>query len=150
MNSFDVPGVGTITVPLAYYYVTLQTARTPAEVAALGAGTSSTGSMTITFNSNAGGIVNSSLYVWFDVHEGSLTGPIIMSGETPAIGYMGSSWTSNPPPGTELINGVDHYLLGPGNVNGDFWIDTATGVHTGPHSVTIAQEPPSQAHGSCC
>jgi PEP-CTERM motif len=95
------------------YFVTLESTR---------GGTASTGTITITFGAGGlSGTFSSSLDVFVDIRQGSLTGPIVES-----TSFMLSStnvpWTNLPPPGAETIDGVNQYLSGTnGDPSKDFW-----------------------------
>jgi hypothetical protein len=97
--------------PLGYYYLTLQSARGgPASI--------DTGSMY--FNpDNTQGTFSDLLDVFFDVRYGSLNGPIVYSADC-LMQNDGAGWThagSYPP----VIDEVNHYLYGPGDIGADFW-----------------------------
>ncbi len=106
------------------YFVTLATSA------------ASTGSITITFNSNAGGTFSSTLDVFFDIRQGSLTGSIVASSEI-TLTSSGTNWGRNPTANDVAIPNVNEFLLGPNNRNGDFWVNGE--LHNGPHGVIDAQ-----------
>jgi hypothetical protein len=120
-------------------FVTLQTARSAAEVVALGAGTASTGTMNIRFNSPSGGTFATSFFdVFFDIRLDSLDGTIIGSSST-SLDSSGTTWGRTPPSGAELITGANHLLDGT-DTNQDFW--PSPGLHNGPHLVDPASAVP--------
>jgi len=96
-----------------FYFLTLQSARATG-------GPSSTGSMTIAFDSNSGGTFTSFFDVFFDLRKGALNGPIAQSGDL-TLTNTGDTWGRIPPAGALTINGVNQFLLGGSNRNGDFW-----------------------------
>jgi hypothetical protein len=122
---FDPDGPGP--APFANYFVTLQSAR---------GGQASTGQMSITFNSTAGGTFVSDIHVFFDIREGSLTGPIVMS-QMLDLAATTSDWTHAAPLGATIINGVDHFL-NTIDISNDFW---GIPQHNGPHGVSDVPEP---------
>jgi len=90
--------------PLDNYFITLQTART---VAQGGPGPASTGQMTISMNStDTGGTFSSFFDVFFDIHQGSLTGNIVGSGDL-VLSNSGASWSTTPIPGSVIVKGTD-------------------------------------------
>jgi hypothetical protein len=89
--------------PLGTYFITTQSQD--------GTGPASTGSMTITFATPAGGTFTSSLDVFFDVHYGALNGPIVYSTDL-VLSNAGDGWGRIPPPGSVLINGANNLLNG--------------------------------------
>ncbi len=100
----------------------------------------SRGLMTINF---APQTFDSTLDVNFEIHAGSLNGPVVFAGET-TLQSSGTAWQHpHPSPQDVLIPGVN-YLLNGKNENNDFW---PLGVlHTGPHPVvpaTVSPEPSS-------
>jgi len=99
----------------------------------------SMGTLTATFSSNAGGTFTSTLDVFFDIHFGSLTGPVVDSSSV-ALSTAPSPWGRIPPPGAVTIPLVNQFLLGAGNTNGDFWINKE--IHQGPHGVVTAASIP--------
>lgn len=115
------------------YFVTLQSTR---------GGPASTGSMSITFGSPLGGTFTSSLDVFFDIHFGSLTGPIVYSSDL-VLTNSGDTWGRTPPIGAELINGIN-YLLDGKDTNQDFWPGVPL-IESHPngamHTVTYAMTP---------
>lgn len=124
--------------PFGYYYVTLQSRRTLADLPLLPEPlTTGEGIMTINFeNPGVGGTFTTSSYdVFFDLRFGSLTGPIVFSGSQSLDG--GGNWTHEPPPNTLLIDGVNSRLNGT-NHDADFFPST---IHTGPHGVGPASAP---------
>jgi hypothetical protein len=107
-------------------------------------GPTSTGTMNITFASNAGGTFTSTLDVFFDITKGSLTGPIVYSGDL-TLTNSGDTWGRTPPAGATTINGVNVNLLGDGTNNGDFWPGvpfTESHPGFGQHVVTDASSVP--------
>ena len=89
---------------LNFYYVTLQSAR-------VGGGTPSRGMLTITLKSaddhapnTPEGTFSSFFDVFFDIHVGSLTGPIVDSADL-TLTSSGNQWDANPMPGTFLVPG---------------------------------------------
>lgn len=102
--------------PLGDYFITLQSTD--------GTGPVSTGTLTILPSSGAvacagRGQFTSSLDVYFDVHFGSLTGPIVDQSNV-SLSNLGEPYCGTPPTGAELIDGVD-YLLDGNNTDADFW-----------------------------
>ena len=95
---------------LGNYFITLQSAA---------GGPASTGTMTVTVASAAGGTFTSSLDVFFNIEFGSLTGPVVMSGDL-TLTNSGDTWTRIPIPGAETIPGVNINLNGANNA-ADFW-----------------------------
>jgi hypothetical protein len=94
----------------------------------------STGNMTITLTSVSGtthgGTFDSTINVNYEVHSGSLTGPIVASGVF-ALSSINCPWSNVPPAGTILINGVNYLLNGVNNA-GDFFITgSCTEAHSG-------------------
>jgi hypothetical protein len=79
----------------------------------------STGMMNITFASTAGGTFTSTLDIFFDVHQGALNGPVVLSSEA-VLSNSGAPWERIPPPGAVVIDGVNHNLDGK-DMNQDFW-----------------------------
>jgi hypothetical protein len=92
----------------------------------------SIGQINVTFASNAGGTFTSTLNVFFDIHKGSLTGPVVASSET-VLTSTPTPWGRIPPPNALTITGVNQFLLGDGTRNGDFWVGGE--IHNGPHGV---------------
>src|SRR5271157_3609035 len=97
--------------------------------------TGSTGALNITFASNAGGTFASSLDVFFDIHMGSLTGPVVVADQEIMLSSVPTPWGRIPPPGTVLIPGVNEFLQGDENRNGDFFLGPGVEIHQGPHGV---------------
>ncbi|MGO8838144.1 MAG: PEP-CTERM sorting domain-containing protein [Limisphaerales bacterium] len=95
---------------------------------------------TITINSD--GIFSSTLDVYFDVHYGSLSGPIDTSGEfdVPASG----NWTQDPPPNALTIPGVN-YLLDGTDTDNDGWIGWNTTDYAFTQEMIPSPEPSSLA-----
>ena len=94
---------------LAFYYITLQPAN------------ASTGTDTITFATNTSGTYTSSINIFYDIHMGSLTGPIVESSNvTVTTSGTVPGWSNNAPFFSVLIPGVDQNLNGANNLN-DFW-----------------------------
>ena len=113
MNALDMETATPINLGagLHDYFITLQSDR---------GGPASTGTMTINFNpGDAGGTFDSSLDVFFDVRQDSLTGPIVNSSDI-VLSNTGTDWTHLPPPGALLITGVDSLLNG-NDHNADFF-----------------------------
>jgi hypothetical protein len=96
--------------PLGNYFITLQSTD--------GTGPASTGVMTIN-NSGPGGTFSSTLDVFFDIHFGSLTGPIVAENNL-LLSSSDVPWSHMAPPGAVLIDGVDNMLNGTNTAN-DFW-----------------------------
>jgi hypothetical protein len=93
--------------PLDNYFVTLQSAR---------GGPATVGTITITPTT-----FSSSIDVFFDIREGSLTGPIVRSGdETLLTSTTAPAWNQSPPPGAVLINGANSNQNGTDH-SGDFY-----------------------------
>ncbi len=108
----------------------------------------STGTMTITFSdADPGnfGTFDSTIDVDFDVRIGALNGPIVFSGLLPLSSANGP-WDRTPPVDAVLTPGVNRFLLGPGNINGDFWPDDFEESHPDgtTHSVTSAVPAPAR------
>lgn len=98
--AFDPDGLGP--APSDFYFVNLQSAR---------GGPASTGTITITFGPEAPpglahGTFNSLINVAFDLREGALNGPIILSQILP-LTAAGIPWNHFPPPGALTISGVN-------------------------------------------
>jgi hypothetical protein len=145
-NSGDVVG-GTGTTALKVDALQL-VSTTPANFG-LGVGTyyatldpnQPTGStMTIEFNSNAGGTFASLLNINIDLHFGSLSGPIANPGGTEITLTQGdlttgagAFWGRVAPPGAVLITGAN-YLLDGKDINQDFWPGGTAGVPGSPFS----------------
>jgi len=106
--------------PLANYFIPLQSPR---------GGPATTGTITINFaNPTPGpppptqpvaGTFTSFFDVFFDIRMGSLTGPIVFSGELP-LTNSGAQWSHYPPPGATQIVGVNAFLNGQDHSN-DFF-----------------------------
>jgi len=101
--------------------------------------TASTGTLNLTFNSNAGGTFTSNLDVFFDIRAGSLTGPVVVADQELILTSTAEPWGRIPPAGAETITGVNQFLQGDGTMNGDFW--PGAEIHQGPHGVIPAQTP---------
>lgn len=112
-----------------FYYITLQAAR---------GGPASPGSMTISFTTANAGTFDSFFDVFFDVRKGSLAGPIALSDHL-MLTNSGATWQQIPPPGSVIIDGVNHNLNGVDTTN-DFWPGPLLETHpTGAvHAVTTA------------
>jgi hypothetical protein len=65
-----------------------------------------------------GGTYSAQLHVYYDLHIGSLAGPVYTSGEVTEKGS--GDWQHNPPPGSLLIPGVNDELNGT-DTSADFW-----------------------------
>jgi hypothetical protein len=104
-------------IPTGYYYLTLQSTD--------GTGPASTGAMTIDFVTTGGGTFTSLLDVFFDIHYGSLTGPIVYATDVP-LSNAGAVWSRTAPANAVQINGVNNDLNGNSNAT-DFWV-TAPGI----------------------
>jgi hypothetical protein len=83
-----------------------------------------TGTMAITFDptataTNQFGSYSSTLDVFFDIHQDTITGPIVASSSA-ILSATGDAWTHTAPPGAVLINGANNNLNGTDNTN-DFW-----------------------------
>ena len=89
--------------PVGYYYITLQSQDNTGPI--------STGSMTISFGSPAGGTFTSALDVFFDVHYAALNGPIVYSSDL-TLSNSGDEWGRVPPPDAVLITGANYLLNG--------------------------------------
>jgi hypothetical protein len=94
----------------------------------------STGSMTITLTSATptthGGTFNSTINVNYEVHSGSLTGPIVASGVI-ALSSTGCQWSNIAPPNTVLVTGVNHFLDGRDDLDDFFITGACTEAHSG-------------------
>jgi len=104
----------------------------------------SSGSMTITLKTatlaSHGGTFNSTINVFYNVHTGSLTGPIVASGMIP-LSNANCPWSNIAPAGTILIRGVNYLLNGVNNAADFFQTGACTEQHSGQageHSVTNA------------
>lgn len=96
-----------------YHYATLQTA------------TASTGTVDITFDSEAGGFFDSIFTVYFDLRIGALDGPILFSGSK-TFTSSGNPWARDPVDGLAVKILAANYLLKDGFVpDQDFWAPTA-------------------------
>jgi len=67
-----------------YFYITLQSQD--------GTGPASTGQMTINWNTPTSGTFSSSLDVYFDMHYGTLDGPIVKQDNVTLTSYNRKSW----------------------------------------------------------
>jgi len=92
---------------LGYHYITLDTAP------------SSTGTMDITFDSEAGGTFSSSFTVYYDIRIGAYNGPIITSGNH-VMSASGTPWGRVSPANDYEIQDVN-YLLDGSTTDQDFW-----------------------------
>jgi hypothetical protein len=99
--------------PVGYYYITTQSQDSDGPV--------STGSMSIEFDSTAGGTFTSSLDVFFDVHYGALNGPLVYQSDL-LLSNSGDAWGRVPPPGAVLINGANYLLNGVDDTE-DFFVN---------------------------
>ena len=80
----------------------------------------STGTLTINPGGTAsGGTFNSTLDIFFDLRQGSLTGTLQESGEL-QLSANGTLWSRTPPAGAVTIPGVNQNLNGTDNA-ADFW-----------------------------
>jgi hypothetical protein len=93
-----------------FYFITLQKVR---------GGPASVGLMTIDFATANTGTFSSFFDVFFDVRKGSLVGPIAVSSDL-VLSNSGAGWQQVPPPGSVVIDGVNHNLNGVDTTN-DFW-----------------------------
>jgi len=106
--------------PLDFYYITLQSAR---------GGPASVGQMTIDFNNvNApppqqpvNGTFSSFFDVFFDIREGSLTGPIVFSNDL-VLTNSGTPWSHYASTTEYLIDGVNTDLDGNNDQLADFHV----------------------------
>lgn len=135
--------------PLGLYYITLQSTD--------GTGPASTGSLTITnFATPTSGTFTSSLDVFFDIHFGSLTGPIVDQSNL-VLSNNGANWTDLPGPGdlllpNQLPNTYNYLLNGKTEVN-DFFINgqiveahpSGVGIHVVQDAQSNVPEPASVA-----
>lgn len=90
---------------------------------------------TITINNDS--TFSDEFVVYYDIHLGSLSGPIDTSGELDMT--ASGNWTQDPPPNALLISGVN-YLLDGTDIANDGWI-TADEAGT----MTLVPEPSSLA-----
>jgi hypothetical protein len=97
------------------YFMTLQ---------AVHGGPASTGTESITFNTNTSGTFATSLDLFFDIRKGSLTGPIVASTDQ-VLTSNGVAWINTQPAGSLAIAGVNLNLNGANNLN-DFWSNPLT------------------------
>jgi hypothetical protein len=93
--------------------------------------TASTGSMTITFNSAAGGTFTSSLNLFFDIRLGSINAPPVQTDVNLQLTNSGAVWGRVPPTGSVLVNGVNNFLDGTDH-NQDFFLNGLTSGTGGP------------------
>ena len=138
----DGPGPG----PLGTYYVTLQSARLPIE----GPPVPTLGTIDITFGPEAPvhGSFDSFFDVFFDLRFGGVGGPIALSGELPLTG-TGNLWGHTAPPGSLVIEGVNHDLAGPGDPSHDFFPVGSVVERKGP-DFHIVQPTPSIPEPLAC
>lgn len=115
--------------PLGFYFITTQSQD--------GDGPASTGAITITFATPAGGTFTSSLDVFFDIHFGALNGPVV-SQQNLMLSNPGDSWGRIPPPGALLINGVNSLLNG-NNHNEDFFVTPPLIEMEGPNQHVVQE-----------
>jgi hypothetical protein len=124
------PGTG-----LDNYFITLQSVH---------GGPASTGTITITWNATGlDGTFASSLDVFFDIHKGSLTGPIISSSDL-VLTSSGTSWGITPQSGAQQTPNVNVFLSGStGDRSQDFWPGPVVESHPNGsiHSVRPATAP---------
>jgi hypothetical protein len=97
------------------YFMTLQSTH---------GGTVSTGTESITFNTDTSGTFATSLDLFFDIRKGSLTGPIVASTDQ-VLTSSGVAWINTQPAGSLAIAGVNLNLNGANNLN-DFWSNPLT------------------------
>ena len=113
------------------YFITLQS-------------TPSVGQMTIDFTDHT---FTSSLDVFFDVHVGSLNGPVVAASDL-VLQNSGTPWSNIAPPDAVLIDTINNDLNTKDNAN-DFWPgSTFTEQHPGggsQHTVGDATAPDSAA-----
>jgi len=115
---------------------------TPQLFITLQPGVVSNGNMTITLTSvtgaTHGGTFTSQINVYYEIHSGSLGGPIVAQGMIPLTSSC--TWSNVPPPGTILIAGVNYKLDHVDQLQ-DFFAGTCTHTHSGEageHTVTEA------------
>lgn len=117
-----------------YYYITLNP-NAP-----------SLGTMSITVNNASGGMFTSMLDINFEIHMGSLNGPVTYTGDIP-LTNTGDTWGRTPIAGAVTIPGVNLNLDGTDNA-ADFWPGvplTESHPGAGEHVVTDGATPePSQ------
>jgi hypothetical protein len=105
--------------PLAFYFVTLEPS------------TPSTGLLTATFDTPTNGTYDSSIDMFYDIHQGSLTGPVVFSSDV-TITTSNAFWQRLPTdPSDVIISGVNSNLNAV-NTGSDFWntgIITNSGVN---------------------
>jgi len=103
----------------------------------------STGSMAITFVTADSGTFTSTLDVHFEIHMGSLIGPVVGTGEE-VFATTATAWGRTAPPGAVTIPGIN-YLLNGMDTSTDFWPVPFTEVAGSPipaqHSVDAASIP---------
>src|SRR5580698_8347658 len=83
--------------PPGIYFITLESAR---------GGTPSTGLLTATFYTPTNGTYDSTIDMFYDIRQGSLTGPIVLSSDV-TITTSNAFWQRLPSPGDVAISGVN-------------------------------------------
>jgi len=133
---------GTGTTSLTVLALQLASTTTPGLFVTLNPNVLSTGSMTITFATATNGTFTSTLDVNYDVHSGSVAGPVVGTG-TEMFTATDIAWGRTAPPGAITITGVN-YLLNGSDTSADFWpvpFQELTPVPTSIHSVDPASVP---------
>jgi hypothetical protein len=114
--------------PLAFYFLTLQSVH---------GGTSSTGTLTATFNTATNGTFSSSVDIFYDIRQGSLTGPIVTSGDS-TVSLSGAPWQRFADNVNDVaISGVNSNLNGFSNAS-DFWDNGSINLSGGGFTQTLA------------
>jgi hypothetical protein len=93
--------------------------------------------MTITFTGLEDGSFDSALYFSFDFID-QTTGQVLLQGIEIAFQQAGAPWSSTPPAGAVLLEGINHLLAGPGDGSNDFFSGIAR--HTGPGHVHVTDQ----------
>jgi hypothetical protein len=126
--------------PLGTYFITLES---------LHGGPVSTGSMTISFDSQVNeplttphGTFSSSWNIYFDVRYGTLNGPIVYSNNLP-LGSTNAFWTHYPTHDALLIEDVNRFLRGDHTIYQDFFAEVAETHPFATHIVTFTIPEPT-------
>jgi hypothetical protein len=115
------------------YFLTLQSARA-------GGGTASTGQMDITFNNASGGTFSSFFDIFFDIRQGSLSGPIVDSNSV-LLSNSSVPWGRTAPSNAVLINGANNLLNGTDNST-DIWPSGTTDEADGTANDNLSNSTP--------
>jgi hypothetical protein len=113
---------------------------------------SSTGKMNITFASTDGGTFTSTPNMDVDIRKHSVNGPIVLPSVLLPLTNSGADWRRIPPPGAELIRGINYLLDGTDNSK-DFWVKgliNETHPGAGAHTVRTAAVTPEPSTWIMC